>query len=320
MSDNNFAAKTNESNANTLSKEIDRGDEQGPVTKPFVLGNLLIDRVEEFYGPVFPPDKYLINLPNDAVEKTLHWQVPNFYDKEKGMVIMAEHSWVVRTPHYNVLIDPTWGNDKTRPGFGDHLNLPWIERLAETGLTPEDIDIVICTHLHSDHVGWNTKLVDGRWVPTFPNARYLFPRKEYEYWSSTEKQDFGHDLAFKDSVQPIVEAGLSELIDVGYTIDGCLIVEDAPGHTVGQVMVKAVSRGEIGIFCADVLHLPLQVAYPDCNSIACELPDLAIKTRHRLLKECAEQERLLITGHFPSPYCGRVKRDNYGGYLFIPGK
>jgi glyoxylase-like metal-dependent hydrolase (beta-lactamase superfamily II) len=177
------------------------------------VGDLRIDRVEEMEKPLVKLRDLLPDLPEDAMERHAHWLFPGFEYPATGLSIMAEHSWVVRTRHHVVLIDTCWGNAKPRPGVGDRLDTPWLERLTRLGLRPEDIDIVMCTHLHADHVGWNTRLVDGRWVPTFPNARYLFGRREYDHWRNQPGAAFGNDAAFQDSILPCVEAGLAELVD-----------------------------------------------------------------------------------------------------------
>ncbi|MFC9835565.1 MBL fold metallo-hydrolase [Rhodococcus sp. NPDC127530] len=272
------------------------------------LGELRIDRVEEFCAPVLPAHDFLTDLPADAIDRQREWLTPRFFDDDTGLLVISDHTWVVRTPRATILIDTCWGNDKPRPGFGGNLDTPWLGLLAELGVAPEDVDVVVCTHLHSDHVGWNTRLVDGQWVPTFPRARYVLPRAEFEYWQGAENSDFGHDAAFADSVLPCVEAGLVELVEPGHTIDGCLTLEAAPGHTTGQVIVRAESQGERAVFAADVLHVPLQLAYPDSNSIACDDPELARQTRRRLLEKCAQSGDLLISNHFPAPFFGFIER------------
>jgi len=167
----------------------------------------------------------------------------------------------------------------------------------------------MCTHLHSDHVGWNTKLVDGRWVPTFPNARYIFSRKEYEHWHPAmgAASFYGEGPAFIDSVLPCVENGQAELVEDGYAVDDQLIVEAAPGHTPGTCVIRARGAGHDGLFVGDCIHSPLQAIFPDVNSLACELPEQARATRRRLLSDCAEHGHLLLPAHFPPPFAGHVK-------------
>jgi glyoxylase-like metal-dependent hydrolase (beta-lactamase superfamily II) len=282
------------------------------------IGELRVDRVEELCEPVFPLEMFFEGLPPDAVQQNLDWLVPDFIEAGTLKAIMSDHSWVVRTPKHTVLIDTCWGNAKPRPDYGGNLATPWLERLAALGLRPEAIDFVMCTHLHADHVGWNTRLVDGRWVPTFPNARYLFGRRDYDYWSNASNVQYGHDVAFQDSVLPCIEAGLATLVDGGYTLDDTVTMEDAPGHTAGNMVIRARSGGATGIFTGDVFHAPIQLRFPDVNSVACDLPDLARTTRRQLLGECADHGHMMFPGHFPSPYCGTASRER-DHFRFHPG-
>jgi glyoxylase-like metal-dependent hydrolase (beta-lactamase superfamily II) len=277
----------------------------------FNIGHLAIDRVEELFGPFQKPYEFFVGLPEDAIEKNIDWLAPDHYDVSSGACLQSVHSWIVRTAHHNVLIDTCCGNGKNRSGTIIHeMNTPWIERLATKGLRPEDIDVVMCTHLHVDHVGWNTKLLDGMWVPTFPNAKYVFGRREYEFWSSAESvaNDALQKLVFEDSVLPCVESGQAQFVDDGYTVDDDLMVENAPGHTPGSIVIRAHGRGRTGLFTGDILHTALQVAYPDVNSVACQNPELSRVTRRRVLAECADRGHLLLPAHFGAPHFGRITR------------
>ena len=286
---------------------------------PVFIGNLRIDRVEELCAPLIRLHDLLPDLPEDAIERHRDWLFPTHIDPASGLAVMSEHSWVVRTPHHNVLIDGCWGNHKPRPGFGNGLDTPWLARLAEIGLRPDDIDFVMCTHLHADHVGWNTRLVDGRWVPTFPNARYLFGRGEYDYWEGrVDTTRFGHGAAFQDSVLPCVAAGLAELVDGGHAVGDHLLIEAAPGHTSGNLVIRASSDGRSALFSGDVVHAPIQLYYPEVNSIACDLPELARSTRQRILDEAVEYGHLLFPGHFAAPHFGSVSRRSHG-FAYHPG-
>ena len=291
------------------------------VIPQWTVGDLRIDRIEEFCGPVFTLDKFLVDLPPDAVERNLDWLVPNFIDPVSKFSIMTDQSWIVRTKHHAIVIETCWGNHKPRPGFGANLNTPWLDRLAALGLRPEDIDFVMCTHLHADHIGWNTRLVDGRWIPTFPNARYLFGRAEYEYWSTTTDTRAGREgfkEAIADSILPCIEAGLAQLVDGPYGVGDNLVMTDAPGHTKGHMIITARSKGQSAVFCGDVFHVPLQFAYPDLNSIVCDFPDQARATRRRVFGECADHNHLLFPNHVPAPYIGRVRRMG-DGFRFTAG-
>ena len=159
--------------------------------------------------------------------------------------------------------------------------------LAAAGVMPGEVDFVMCTHLHVDHVGLNTRLDSGRWVPTFPRAKYLFGRQEFEHWTGEGAPAMGRAV-IQDSVLPVVEAGLSQLVDDGYCLDDMLTVEPTHGHTAGHVMIRARSGGTTGLFIGDAMHNPIQCCYPDVNSAFCEDPDAARVKRRRILGESAE--------------------------------
>ncbi len=192
---------------------------------------------------------------------------------------------------------------------------PWIERLGAAGTRPEDIDFVMCTHLHADHVGWNTHLQDGRWVPTFPNARYLFHRKEFARWNSRLPGYMPrpiNEFVFEDSILPVAEAGQMTLIDDGYTVDGMFTLEAAAGHTPGHVKIRLGSGGKAGIFSGDVIHHPLQVFYPELQSVFDEDAEMAAVTRARLLAECVDKDVMLFPSHFAEPHYCRVVSGSRG--------
>jgi glyoxylase-like metal-dependent hydrolase (beta-lactamase superfamily II) len=293
----------------------------------FKLGGLQVDRVEELCGPMFPMGGFFAGFPENVLEREAEWIIPNHVEPTSGMMIASSHSWVVRTSHHTVLVDTGVGNNKPRPipPFNE-LQTPYIERLAAIGLTPGDIDFVICTHLHIDHIGWNTRLENGRWLPTFPKARYVFGRMEYEHSAAiaaskepTGKTNNGVDVYYNDSILPIVEAGMAELVDDGYTLDDNLSMEAARGHSPGHMLIRVKDAGKTGIFCGDVIHNVLQVRYPDVNSNFCEDPAQAAATRHRVLSECADHGHLLLPAHLGKPHFGRISRaDN--AFRFHPGQ
>jgi glyoxylase-like metal-dependent hydrolase (beta-lactamase superfamily II) len=288
----------------------------------FEIGTLQIDRVEELYGPNMRASDFLSGLPLDAIHRNIDWLSPSCYDQASGLLITTIQRWIVRTRHHIVLIDTCTGNDKERPTIPTlhRLATPWLKRLADKGIRPAQVDFVMCTHLHADHAGWNTHLVDGRWIPTFPNAKYLFARHEFHHWdpSAGAAVGFGQQGVFADSVLPCLEAGLVALVDDGFELDDALSVEAAPGHTAGNTIIRARSQGATGLFIGDCMHTPLQIAYPDVNTIACENPEQARATRRRLLSECAEYRHLLVPAHFPVPFIGRVSRRG-DSYRYLPG-
>jgi glyoxylase-like metal-dependent hydrolase (beta-lactamase superfamily II) len=282
----------------------------------WMLGAVSITRIEEQIGPgAFPPDKFYSNFDREAFRRHLDWLVPRHYSPEQDRLITSIHSWLVRTPRHTILVDACAGNDKERPWNPrfHHLQTPFLERLRAAGAAPEDIDIVLCTHLHADHVGWNTQLRDGRWVPTFPNARYLFSRIENDYWDPRGERlrnDPGRRGAYEDSVLPVVESGQALLLDGDHQIDDSLLVEPAPGHTPGHVMLKLqAGRGGCdgrGTFCGDVIHHPVQCHEPHWNSSFCEDPAQAAVTRRRLLEHCVETGAWLFPTHFGPPHVARI--------------
>ncbi len=169
---------------------------------------------------------------------------------------------------------------------------------------------MMCTHLHWDHVGWNTRLDNGRWVPTFPNARYVMARREFAHWEGVHQrgEETPHRTAFEDSVLPVVRTGQSVLVDDDYAFEDGLWFEAAPGHTPGNVVIRARSRDDTGVFMGDVVHHPLQLLKPEWSTLACTDRDLSRKTRTRLIEEHAEHGTRLLPAHFPAPTVGRIVR------------
>lgn len=277
---------------------------------PYQLGVLQIIRVEEFATVRVPVDMLLDQPHKQAISESRKLIPGGCYDFDTHEAILALHAWVVRTPQHLILIDSCAGNDKERPGLpGIHqLQTPWLRRLREHGIAPEEIDYVVCTHLHADHVGWNTRREDARWVPTFPNATYIFGRTEFDHWKNVavEGEDVLQKLVFEDSVRPCVEAGCVRLVGDGFAVDDWVNVEAAPGHTVGHTIVRARSGAQVALFVGDVVHSPIQFTFPDVNHEACEIPEQSRTTRRRILAEAAENGHLLIPAHFPAPGFGRV--------------
>jgi glyoxylase-like metal-dependent hydrolase (beta-lactamase superfamily II) len=242
---------------------------------------------------------------NDEIRK-LPWLIPHFATEE-GRLKMSIHSLVVETPKHRIVVDTGLGNDKEGRGVPTWNNRkgPYLQTMAAAGFPVESIDTVLCTHLHVDHVGWNTKLVDGTWVPTFANARYLFGRTEYEHWrdhSDTEDKV----AVFKDSVQPIADAGRAELIasDAGLTEEISLI--PTPGHSPGHMSILIRSEGEEALLTGDVAHHPCQMAHLDWSSTADSDPAQSPNARRDLFSRFADTPTLVIGGHFNA---GHIKRD-----------
>jgi glyoxylase-like metal-dependent hydrolase (beta-lactamase superfamily II) len=277
------------------------------------VGDVTIRRVEEVGGPSFTPESLYPDWTPEHLAKHRHWLLPRCYHERSGRFFMGIQSWIVETRHHTILIDTGIGNQKqrSRPTW-NMLDLPWLARLAEAGLAPEKIDYVLATHLHVDHVGWNTRLENGRWVPTFPNAKYLFPKRDYGHWERENRTSPANDGSFNDSVLPIMEAGLGELIGNDHVIADAIQVVASPGHSPGHVGFKVDSKGESALIAGDIMHHVMQVYEPDFSTNFCADQDMARVTRKRILAEYADTPTLIMPCHFPAPHCGRVASDGQG--------
>ena len=236
------------------------------------------------------------------------WLQPHFAD-ERGRLRMSVHALIVETPIRRIIVDTCIGNDKERgiPTWS-RLQKPFVRDLETAGYPLDSIDTVLCTHLHVDHVGWNTMLVDGRWVPTFPGARYLMGRAEFAYWRSRQEED-DHRAAFVDSVQPVWDAGLVQLVDTDHRVCDEVSLVPTLGHTPGHVSVRIASGGEEALITGDFIHHPCQLARLDLPSSADHDPERAQRTRREVFTRLAGTETLLIGTHFATPTAGRVVRD-----------
>lgn len=287
----------------------------------FRIGDVTVTRIEEVLEKGFRPEMLFPGI--DMAVYDQHPLLRDFFDVESGQVWSSIHSWLIQVNGKNILVDTCSGNGKVRalPKFQRFhmLDFPFIDNLAAAGLRPEDVDIVFCTHLHIDHVGWNTRKDGERWIPAFPNARYKFGRREFEHWTTGEGPKVFPDNVpvIEDSVLPIVEAGLVDFVDHGDEIAPGLRVEDAPGHTPTQLILKHDSPGASFVISADCIHQPVQVYAPHLNSCFCEDQEAARATRRDLLDYCADTGALLLPMHFGPPHAGRIRREG-AGYAFTP--
>ena len=233
------------------------------------------------------------------------WLRP-FCDAE-GKIVLSIHSLVVESQGERLLVDTCIGNDKQRnyPRWNG-MQSDFLERLGAAGYPAERIDTVMCTHMHVDHVGWNTRLVDERWVPTFANARYLFAEREWEYWRE-EPQEFGPVI--EDSVQPIFDSGQAELVSQTHKVTDEVWLEPTPGHTPGHVSVHIASAGEEAVITGDMIHHPCQISHPEWSSSVDWDPEQSAETRNDFLQRYADQPVLVIGTHFAAPTAGRIVRD-----------
>ncbi len=224
------------------------------------IGDITITRIEEQMGPGFPANGLLPDWDPAILAEHGGWLAPNYYQPESGRFVSSIHSWVIKTKHHTILVDTCCGNGKNRPGSDRFhmLNTPYLQRLAAAGVQSEDVDYVLCTHLHVDHVGWNTQLLDGRWVPTFPNARYVMSKTERDHWDPSLNPSLkaGQAEIFTDSVLPVIAAGQAMVVAMTDQIGDGLLIAPAPGHAPGHIMLRLLAGGQEGIFIGDVMHHP----------------------------------------------------------------
>jgi len=258
----------------------------------------------------------------EVIETHRWWLEPHWLEPGE-LWSLHFRSWIVRVGGKVIVIDPCTGNGQPHmmPMF-DRLDTPFIERFEATGVRPEEVDFVFCTHLHHDHCGWNTRLRDGRWVPTFPNARYLFMQREYERWHPDTRGKWPavafNDGVYERAVAPVVAAGLADLVLADHVIGEGLTVVAGHGHTPGHAMLHLRSGGEEAMFAGDALHHPLQLLEPEVPFGEAENPVLAAATRRQLAAASLERGMWVIPAHLPAPHGGRVVRDA-GGRLGFAG-
>lgn len=276
------------------------------------IGEVTIERIVELEGPFLPALDMFAELTPALLDEHRHWLAPDALDAD-GMLRLCFQSYVVRTPHHTILIDSCIGNDKerpNRPAWHMKRDDTFMKGLAAIGLAPADIDVVMCTHLHVDHVGWNTRLENGRWVPTFPNARYIFGATEFAHWTATN--DKTPVAPFIDSVLPVVAARQADIVAEDYAVGEHLRLLATPGHTPGHVSVLLGKGRDDALFTGDILHSPLQLRHPELSPKFDVDPALAARTRRAVLERLCDTATLCCTAHFPSPSVGRIRREGSG--------
>jgi glyoxylase-like metal-dependent hydrolase (beta-lactamase superfamily II) len=268
------------------------------------VGDVTITRVLE--GETRLPPGYLFPDASDQAIGALDWLAPHFIDAE-GRLLVAIQALVVRTPSKLIVVDTCLGNERQGrriPRWND-LQGPFLDDLQQAGIDREAVDVVLCTHLHADHVGWNTMLVDGVWTPTFPNARYLISEAEFAHWSA-QREDSEVAAVFADSLVPIMDAGLMDLVATDHCICEGVRLSPTPGHTPGHVSVCIESRGERALITGDFIHHPCQMAHPDWREIGDVNVVQSEATRRAMLATYADRPVLVIGTHFAGPAAGRV--------------
>jgi glyoxylase-like metal-dependent hydrolase (beta-lactamase superfamily II) len=279
------------------------------MTLKFSVGDLTIHRIIEQETTFLPALDMLPGLIPDVLAENRGWMTQAGAIDPQDTLILAFQSYVVKTPHHTILIDSCIGNDKPRPQrpkWNMKTDDTYMRALAAAGVGVGDIDVVMCTHLHVDHVGWNTRLENGRWVPTFPNARYVFGKSEFDYW--TEQHAKAAVPPFADSVLPVVDARKAEIVANDYQIGDHVRLMPTPGHTPGHVAILFGRGQDDAVFAGDLMHSPLQARYPELSAKFDVDQTQAAATRRNFLERYCDTETLCCTAHFPSPSSGNIRR------------
>ena len=275
----------------------------------FNIGDIRVDRIIEGEYPFQAAQEFLPGLTDAVLAENRDWMRRAGALDERDWLKLCIQSYVLRTPHHTILVDSCVGNHKnrpTRPIWHMKTDDAWMRSLAVAGLRVEDIDYVMCTHLHVDHVGWNTRLENGRWVPTFPKAKYLFAEREYAYWAAENaKAEVG---PFADSVLPIVEAGRHQLVSSALEFNDYIRLLPTPGHTPDHFAVAVGKGRDEAVITGDLIHTPIQARYPDMSMRADVDPIQSGQTRRAFLERYCDTDTLCCTAHFPSPSRVKVKR------------
>jgi len=273
----------------------------------YPLGQIVIQRIVESICTAFDPLSFFPETTPDDWARHRTWMEPRALDPVSGNLVLPIQAFLVRTRRHTILIDTCVGHDKSRPQrLFWHMKKfdTFLPRLAAAGVRPEDVDYVMCTHLHSDHVGWNTQLRDGRWVPTFPNAKYIFARSEWEGFEALHRKH--PQPQFLDSVLPIMEARQAELVSGDFALDDEVWLEPTPGHTPGHVCVHLASQGSEAVITGDCIHSPVQCVEPEWIMRADFDPTLARTTRRSFLERYCDSSVMVYATHFPEPSTGRI--------------
>lgn len=277
----------------------------------WTIGDVTVTRIVEM--ETTGGMRFLLPQATREAVREIDWLTPHFADEE-GRLKMSIHALVIEVPARGeaaarrIVVDTCLGNDKTRANnHWTNLQTDFLKDLEVAGFARETIDTVLCTHLHVDHVGWNTMLVDGKWVPTFPNARYLMARPEYEHWSRDGDPEQVQIMA--DSVDPVFEAGLVDLVETTEVICEDLRLVPTLGHTPGHVSIEIKSKGESALITGDFVHHPCQMAHPDWAAQVDTDPVQSTQTRRAVFSEFADTSVLIIGTHFATPSAGHLKAD-----------
>jgi len=287
----------------------------------YLIGDYEIIRIPETCEPAVAPSSFYPELERDVLDRDADWADPVFYSRASDKVVLSTHTWLIRTPRFNVLFELGAGNGKERPNFprAHRLNTNWLDNLRATGLDVADIDFLYPSHLHVDHVGWFTTFEGGEWRPTFPNARALITRRELDNWTPGKRSlpfPRFNEGVLEDSVYPLVQRGMVDVVEDGHRIDRGLTIEPMVGHTMGHAGLLLDLGSEGAVFCGDTMYSPLQLVHHRLNAYADEAPDACRATRLSLLRLCAGRGFRLFPSHFPEPFSGVKVSEKAGAFSF----
>jgi glyoxylase-like metal-dependent hydrolase (beta-lactamase superfamily II) len=278
--------------------------------KTLKIGDVTITSIIERDGPWRKPEDMFPAYDPVVGKKHLAGLDPVVFDPASGKMLITYQTFVVRTPKHTVLIDTCTGEDKGHPPPMDFPKKPWLDNFAAAGLRFEDIDYVFCTHLHIDHTGWNTVLRNGRWVPTFPKAKYIFHKGEYAHWEAATKSGANPPgTVWTNNCLPVFEAGQALLVDDTFQIDDTFSLTPTPGHSPCHCCVDIRSGGQHAVVTGDMMHHALQCREPDWSTIFCTDRAEAARSRRKFLGQVADTSTLILPIHFPNPTVGRVSAD-----------
>lgn len=304
-----------------------------------MIGKVRITRIQEISGAGFTFELMYPLYNKNAIDKHRDWMVPNYMTEDTDQMYQSQSSWLIETPDTTIFVDPGNGNDRNRPGMERFCNLKtnYLDKIAKTGVKLEDIDVVLCTHFHADHFGWSTQLINDKFEPTFPNAKYLFSKEDFDWVESMDSKQEGTFIdggrtiecekgmlpgitaatkpAIEDSLYPILESGHLELIPQrDMTIDSYVTLKSAVGHTPGTFRIDIESEDKVAIISGDIMHHPIQVYNWHWSSIFCVYPEKAKNERYQLLRDCVDKQALLLPTHFNNPTACRIEeieKDNF---------
>ncbi|MFG3497058.1 MBL fold metallo-hydrolase [Streptomyces sp. NPDC047928] len=287
--------------------------------RSIVLGDVEVIGVTEWQGPFAPARDLVPEAGAETWKENEDWLAPDHWEPESDRYVAALQTWVLRSGGRTVLVDTGVGHRRERPGSPHFHRRPsdLLNRLADAGVRPEDVDVVVNTHLHADHVGWNTREQDGEWIPAFPNARYLIPAADDAHYGARGSSGAGLSeddrRVYEDSVAPVHRAGQVVLWEGTHRIDAHLVLEPAPGHTPGSCVLRLASGGDRAVFVGDLLHSPVQIIEPSHSSCFCLDPRRAAVSRRRMLERAADERELVVPAHFAGAGAVEVRR-NGGGF------